>query len=118
MYTAIYTQSVHGSDAGVEFLLKQLGKVFQVNQVGISSYEDVCISIELNDHGSAFIQSAKPSGRHKIMAQDVKHLPRLKLYRPIIVGALEVRLAVDLAVLLSNHERHPRHLLRRLCCGS
>ena len=102
----------------VSISFEAIGKSFQVNQVGISSFEDVCISIELNDHGSAFIQSAKPSGRHKIMAQDVKHLPRLKLYRPIIVGALEVRLAVDLAVLLSNHERHPRHLLWRLCCGS
>ena len=117
MYTAIYTQIVW-IGCWCQFLLKQLGKVFQVNQVGISSYEDVCISIELNDHGSAFIQSAKPSGRHKIMAQDVKHLPRLILYRPIIVGALEVRLAVDLAVLLSNHERHSRHLLWRLCCRS
>ena len=102
----------------VSISLEAIGKVFQVNQVRISSFDDVCISIELNDHGSAFIQSAKPSGRHKIMAQDVKHLPRFKLYRPIIVGALEVRLAVDLAVLLSNHERHPRHLLWRLCCGS
>ena len=102
----------------VSISLEAIGKVFQVNQVRISSFDDVCISIELNDHGSAFIQSAKPSGRHKIMAQDVKHLPRLKLYRPIIVGALEVRLAVDLAVLLSNHNWCTRHLPWRLCCGS
>ena len=102
----------------VSISFEAIGKSSQVNQVGISSFEDVCISIELNDHGSAFIQSAKPSGRHKIMAQDVKHLPRFKLYRPIIVGALEVRLAVDLAVLLSNHNWCTRHLSWRLCCGS
>jgi len=53
----------------VSISLEAIGKVFQVNQVRISSFDDVCISIELNDHGSAFIQSAKPSGRHKIMAK-------------------------------------------------
>ena len=114
----LYTQATAVDRMLVSFSMNQLGNIFQVNRVVISSFDDVCISIELNDHGSAFIQSAKPSGRHKIMAQDVKHLPRFKLYRPIIVGALEVRLAVDLAVLLSNHERHPRHLLWRLCCRS
>ena len=117
MYTAIYTNATR-IGCWCQFPFEAIGKSSQVNQVGISSFEDVCISIELNDHVSAFIQSAKPSGRHKNMAHDVKHLPRFKLYRPIIVGALEVRLAVDLAVLLSNHERHPRHLLWRLCCGS
>ena len=117
MYTAIYTQIVW-IGCWCQFLLKQLGNIFKLIKLKFHVFGNVCNSIELNDHGSAFIQSAKPSGRHKIMAQDVKHLPRLKLYRPIIVGALEVRLAVDLAVLLSNHERHPRHLLWRLCCRS
>ena len=73
--------------------------------------------IELNDHGSAFIQSAKPSGRHKIMAHEVKHLPRLILYRPIIVGSFKVRLAVDFTIFFCDqqwHQKHSRRLLRSL----
>ena len=118
-----YTASVHVQlpqriGCWCQTLSNQLGKVFKLIKLEFHVFEDVCISIELNDHGSAFIQSAKPSGRHKIMAQDVKHLPRLKLYRPIIVGALEVRLAVDLAVLFGNHHWCTRHLSRRLRCRS
>ena len=118
-----YTASVHVQlpyriGCWCQSLFESIGKSLQVNHVEISSFEDVCNSIELNDHGSAFIQSAKPSGRHKIMAQDVKHLPRLKLYRSIIVGALEVRLAVDLAVLFGNHHWCTRHLSWRFRCRS
>ena len=116
-----YTASVHVQlpqriGCWCQTPFEAIGKVYQVNQVEISSFGNMCNSIELNDHRSAFIQSAKPSGRHKIMAWDVKHLPRFKFYRPIIVGALEVWLAVDLAVLLGNHNWCTRYLSWRLRC--
>ena len=64
----MYTANIHaiyrkGSDAGVNLLFESIGKSYRVNQVEISIFGNVCNSIELNDHGSNFIQSANlPAG--------------------------------------------------------
>ena len=64
--------------------------------------------------GHSSIQSATPSGRHKTHGVKVKHLPWLILYRSISEGALEVRHAIKLTVLLALDQCSPQFLLRDL----
>ena len=106
-----YTASVHVQlpqwiGCWCQTLLNQLGKVFKLK----FHFGNVCNSIELNDHWSAFIQSANLPAGIDIMAHEVKHLPRLILYRSVSQSSLIVRLSVDLAVLLRDDGRSHRDL--------
>ena len=77
-----------------------------------------CESIELNDPRSTSSNRPHLPAGIKSQHTKVKHLPRFIFYRAVIEGALEVRHAIDLAVLFADHEWHARSLLCSFRCRS
>ena len=81
----------------------------KVYQVEISFWK--CVQVDWTEWPwGSFHPIGQPSGRHKIMAHKVKHLPRLILYRSVSQSSLVVRLSIDLAVLLRDDGRSHRNL--------
>ena len=92
--------------ASISFEAIEKRKVYQVE---ISFWK--CVQVDWTEWPwVSFHPIGQPSGRHKIMAHKVKHLPRLILYRSVSQSSLVVRLSIDLAVLLRDDGRSHRNL--------